>query len=796
MKKFLLLLFICSIGFAQQSEIYQRAKISLDESHTLADLSNLGLAVDHGIFKKDISIISEFSVSEIAKAKNAGFTVEILVEDAKAEFLKQNANPNPVERNADCDNGIIDYVTPNNFTLGSMGGYLTYQELLDQLDLMKSLYPNLITSKENISTFLTEGTPDNSVTPSIGGNGIKWVKISDNPDSTTEGEPQILYTAIHHAREPISLSQLVFYMWYLLENYETDPQIKGIVDNTELYFVPVINPDGYLYNQKTDPNGGGFWRKNRKNTYGTDLNRNYNYFINGNPNNGSWGGEGTSSNFNSDVYHGPSPFSEVETQAMKFFVENHNFVMAFNNHTYSNLLLYPYGFTQNYPTPENDLFQGISEELVSQNGFANIISSELYSAAGGSDDFMYGTVGTHSKIYSFTPEIGDSFWPSISRIIPLCKGMMYNNITGAQMVKNYAVLQDNSSYYIGDGLNKTQEFDLKRLGITGTGNFTVSLIPISDNIVSAGPSVTINGLDLLASQTGSISYVVDGITGAFRDQTVVFNLVVNNGDYDTSYLFFKETGTPNPVLIDPGNSATDNFNNNGWGTTTSTFVSPSSSITDSPNGNYQSNANKTIALNNPISLQNSSGASVTFYAKWDLENDYDYVQFEISIDNGASWIPQCGKFTNAGSDNGAQPIGEPIYDGTVNDWVLEEISLEEYINENILARFHLVSDNGINGDGFYFDDLTFNVVEDILSTEDYTTSQFTIYPNPVSNILIIKTQLTNYTAEVYTIQGQLVEVSENNNGTTRIDYSKYSSGLYILELNSEKKSQTLKIIKE
>ena len=113
-----------------------------------------------------------------------------------------------------------------------MGGYFTYQEILDQLDLMRAQFPNLISAKANISTFLTEGTPDNSVSPSIGGNGIKWIKISDNPDASSEGEPQLLYTSIHHAREPISLSQLIFYMWYLLENYDSDDEIRSIVDNT------------------------------------------------------------------------------------------------------------------------------------------------------------------------------------------------------------------------------------------------------------------------------------------------------------------------------------------------------------------------------------------------------------------------------------------------------------------------------------------------------------------------------------------------------------------------------------
>ena len=64
-----------------------------------------------------------------------------------------------------------------------MGGYLTYQEALDEFAQMRDLYPNLISEASDISNFLTEGNPDSSVSPSIGGNGIKWMRISDNPDT-------------------------------------------------------------------------------------------------------------------------------------------------------------------------------------------------------------------------------------------------------------------------------------------------------------------------------------------------------------------------------------------------------------------------------------------------------------------------------------------------------------------------------------------------------------------------------------------------------------------------------------
>lgn len=791
------MLLICNFFSNAQEfqEKYQKAKIYYTNNQDLKQLDQLGIPVDHGIHKKGYFIISDFSVSELEKARNAGYQVDILIEDSKQYFLQQN-NLNKIPlRNPSCSGGnSVEYETPTNFNLGSMGGYLTYQEMLNELDQMKALYPNLITAKSNISNFLTEGTPDNSTTPSIGSNGIKWLKISDNPESNEEGEPQILYTAIHHAREPASLSQLIFYMWYLLENYETNPEIQSIVNNTELYFVPVINPDGYLYNEKTDPNGGGFWRKNRKNSYGIDLNRNYDYYINGDPNQGVWGGEGASGNTNDQTYHGPSPFSEVEAQAMKWFVENHNFVMAFNNHTYGNLLLFPYGYTNDAPTPENDLFEGISTELVSQNGFQNMISSGLYPAAGDSDDFMYGTVGTHDKIYAFTPEIGSSFWPPSNQIESICKNMMYLNLTAAKMVNNYASIVETSPKFIGQNLTADATFNVKRLGISGSGNFTVSIHPISENIESVGNPVTFSNLNPLEQDNGSISYTLNNsITDG---DEIDFELIINNGSFDTTLFINKIYGSLNTIFEDVGDSVTDNFNNNGWATTTSTYVSPSSSITDSPNGNYQNNQNKTITLSNEIDLSTASAANVTFYAKWNIENNWDYVQFEISTNNGGSWIPQCGTYTNEGSNNGEQPEGEPLYDGVQNDWVLEEINLSDYLGETILVRFQFRSDSYVTEDGFYFDDLNIQVIDENLDTTTFNKTAFKIYPNPVKDQLTVTTTLSQFSMELYNLQGQLIQKHAHASGTQIFDYSTIKSGFYLLKIYEGNQSTVFKIIKE
>ncbi|MEM7087734.1 MAG: M14 family zinc carboxypeptidase [Bacteroidota bacterium] len=775
-------------------ELYQRAKISYNQIEDLGRLADLDIPVEHGIHKKGFYIISEFSISELDRARQNGFQVDVLISDAKAHFLAENAKGITNQPfNPGCEDGN-DYTTPVNFELGSMGGYLTYQELLNELDEMAALYPNLITSKENISNFITEGEPDNSTTPPIGGNGIKWVKISDNPNSSTEGEPQILYTALHHAREPAGLSQLVFYMWYLLENYDTDPEVQSILDNTELYFVPVINPDGYLYNEKTDPNGGGFWRKNRKDGHGTDLNRNYDYYINGDPSMGIWGGTGSSSDTGSNIYHGPAPFSEIEVQAMKWFVENHNFLMAFNNHTSGNLLLFPFGYTDTLATDEDALFDGVSEELVSRNGFSNMQASDLYPASGYSDDFMYGTVNTHDKIYTFTPEIGPSFWPPSNQIESISKSMMYLNLTSSKMVNNYAAINDTAPQYVGEAATADATFDIQRLGVSGSGSFTVSLNAVSPNITSVGAPVSFTSMDILDTDNGVISYSIAGGTEAGDE--LVYELIVNNGTYNSTYIVTKRFGALNAIFTDPGNSTTENFDNNGWDTTTDTFVSGPSSITDSDGDDYPNNTNETITLSNAINLAGATGANVTFYAKWEIENNFDYVQFEVSIDDGNNWIPQCGLYTNVGVANTIQPEGEPLYDGIQNEWILEQIDLSDYLEETILVRFQLASDNGSRADGFYFDDLQINVVGDVvLDNNNAEVSQFRVYPNPVSDELNINTHLENYNIELYTIQGQLVNRIQNNSGARSLDYSGLSSGIYLLRLTSAEVSQTIRIVK-
>ena len=347
----------------------------------------------------------------------------------------------------------------------------------------------------------------------------------------------------------------------------------------------------------------------------------------------------------------------------------------------------------------------------------------------------------------------------------------------------------------GDQPTANATFNIKRLGLSGTGNFTVSLQAVSGNISAVGNPVSFTGMEILDESNGSISYTMT--PGTQSNDIVSYELIIDNGSYETSYLIEKRFGALSAVFEDPGDSVTDNFDNNGWGVTTSEFVSPSSSITDSPSGNYQNDANETIALSDPIDLTEAIGANVTFYAKWEIENNFDYVQIEVSTNNGSSWVPQCGNYTNPGSTNGSQPTGEPLYDGFQSEWVLEEIDLSDYLGENVLIRFQLRSDGGVREDGFYFDDLTVNIVEEsILDVSDVTATAFGIYPNPVQDQLQIVTPETNYGIQIYTLQGQLVKTKTDLSESTTIDTSALSQGIYLAVIASEATRQSFKLVKQ
>lgn len=777
-----IILFSFVLLFSSQlsAQDYSKVRIIFDEDHSIFQLARLGVEVDHGelVFGKHLTNV--YSKESLAKIHAAGFQTKMMIEDVQAHYLAKNAEiaAGGVDyRNDYCDaaGSGTDFEVPENFTFGSMGGYYTYQEMLDILDDMAAQYPDLITTRAQIGDVLThEDRP------------IYWVKISDNPN-VDEDEPEVLYTSVHHAREPNSLTQNIYFLWYLLENYEDNEEVQYLLNNTELYFIPCVNPDGYIWNETTNPNGGGFWRKNRRvnggGSFGVDLNRNYGY---------EWAfdDQGSSPNPDSDTYRGPSGFSEPETEAVRQFCNAHEFQICLNYHTFGNLLIYPWGYSDS-PTPEHSIFQGMAEAMTRENNYFAGTGTETvgYTVNGDSDDWMYGETTEKERIFSMTPEVGPAFWPLQNQILDVTKPTLLQNLTTAHLVHNFGLARDLTDNFLTE-LDNEFNFSLKKYGLK-TGSLTVSISAVSDNISWVGSPESF-GLLTTEQVESSIPYLLDPAINSGEE--VVFKLVVDNGEYQHKELITKTFASPETVFGDTGSNLDNWSNGTNWATTTADFVSAPSSVTDSPNGNYQSNTNSVIALDNPVELIDAEDAFLTFWAKWDIETGWDYAQIQLSV-NGGQWVNLCGKYTVFGNEN--QDEGEPLYQGT-NNWVKEEIHLNDYVdlssNPEITVRFVMISDGFVEQDGFYFDDFAVVTVEDgTVSTTNFSKEDFnfTTRPNPATASTTFEfsdniQELKNAELRIFNALGQVVLTEKITGTQLKVNIDTWQSGIYFCKiLNGE-----------
>jgi len=726
---FSLSLIFVQLSYAQNKTIersiinikYKKVEIPFTSNDIFSQIAKLGIDVHCGVSVTDLQnskiITLEVSEIEYKSLQSAGLNPNIVIDDLSDYYAKRNIKELPVAKkqltkmkakalrykklaqDMGCEED--SYPVPQNFELGSMGGFTTYQEMLDELDQMRSLYPNLISQRIPAST--TETT--------IEGRTVYYVRLSDNPDAD-ESEPEVLYNGVHHAREPLSMMNLLYYMWYLLENYDTDPSIKNIVDNVEMYFIPVVNPDGYIYNQTTNPNGGGLWRKNRRinggGSVGVDLNRNYGY---------NWGYDntGSSGNTNSDIYRGPSPFSEPESRIMRDFTYERKFINVFNNHSYSNLLLHPWGYTSG-DCPDEELFDEISEQMCWHNRYHYGNSRVIYQANGDANDWHYGEQTVKRKILAWTPEIGSlaegGFWPSPGDIVPQCERQMHMSLILAQSAANFGILNDLTPYGI-DNQNTALTFSVEHMSLV-PGSFTVTISSSDPNVVSIANPVMTTGI-MTDSNYETISTNVTLANGIASGTPVSFDVIVNNGAYDIYSTTITKVFQPVELFSDNGASLNNWSSSGGWGVSNSTGYNSGSSITDSPSGNM-SRTLRTLSLSTPIDLSGSQNPVLEYYTKWDIYRLFDYVQIQAST-NGNNWEELCGEYTKIGaspdnvfSGNGSpdQPTGDGLYDGYQKEWLREQIDLSDYAGINTLyLRFIAKGDTEVTQrDGIYIDDFT------------------------------------------------------------------------------------------
>ncbi|MEU2821023.1 M14 family metallopeptidase [Streptomyces bacillaris] len=350
---------------AARTEI-ARAGVSIDEVH------------DHGV------VIT----ADAAQAKKLR---------AKGHVLEALPAPDAHDHGASEGIGALDFPPADS-------RYHNYAEMTAAIDARIAANPSIMSKRVIGRTYQ--------------GRDIVAIKISDNV-ATDEAEPEVLFTAHQHAREHLTVEMALYLLREFAQGYGSDPRITQAVNGRELWVIPDMNPDGGEYDIAT----GSYrsWRKNRQpnsgsSAVGTDLNRNWAF---------KWGCcGGSSTSPSSQTYRGTGPESAPETKVVADFVRSRvvggkqQITAAIDFHTYSELVLWPYGYTYADTAPgmtadDRNAFAAVGRKMAASNGYTAEQSSDLYITDGSIDDWLWGS----QRIFGYTFEMyprsssGGGFYP-------------------------------------------------------------------------------------------------------------------------------------------------------------------------------------------------------------------------------------------------------------------------------------------------------------------------------------------------------------------------------------------------
>ncbi|OII60132.1 carboxypeptidase [Streptomyces sp. CC53] len=317
-------------------------------------------------------------------------SVVVSADDRQAKRLRSlghrlEALPAPPDRSAGAA------VSPQDFPPAD-SRYHNYAEMTAEIDQRLQQYPGIM-RKQVIGR-------------SYEGREIVAIKISDNVGAD-EAEPEVLFTHHQHAREHLTVEMALYLLREFGAGYGKDSRITKMVDSREIWIVPDMNPDGGEY----DIASGRYrsWRKNRQpnpgSSYvGTDMNRNWDY---------KWACcGGSSGSYSSATYRGSAPESAPEVKIVADFVRSRivggeqQITAAIDFHTYSELVLWPYGYTYSDTAPgmtqdDRDAFAAVGRKMAASNGYTPQQSSDLYVTDGSIDDWLWG----EQRIFGYTFEM-------------------------------------------------------------------------------------------------------------------------------------------------------------------------------------------------------------------------------------------------------------------------------------------------------------------------------------------------------------------------------------------------------
>lgn len=681
-------------------------RVNLDPNVTVERLFEVGVDVIE-IKRGSHCLVLEWPGDE-AKLGSIGARVTLVdadpgrtaAERARADFASRPAPPRKARPSG---SGLL---APPPFGSGGMGGYWTLAEVKMKLDqLVGDDTQNLVADQIDSIGATRQNRPVW---------GLKIGKAVSPPDT----RPVAYYSAVTHAREPEGMQALFYFVDDLLSKYGTDPTATYLLDHRVVYIVPIVNPDGYVRNQTTNPNGGGLWRKNLRdnnnnsvvdNNDGVDINRNYGF---------QWGlGSGSSPLQSAADYRGPAAFSEPETQAQRDIVTLLRPVTGISFHTYSDLWLSPWGYTTAAPPDSNKFHEWNDEVTTGANGYLSGQGPRiLYPVSGEFNDWCYGDTLLKPRAYTWTPEVGgpfDGFWPAPSRIVPLAE----ENLRGCYYVASIAgpyVRVESASLVEGTldaGFSAHVSVRAKNRGQTGLAGPGLAATMTS---LSAGASVLSGAIaypDLSSFQsadaTGGATFQV-----AADDTVTPGRLLRFRVDFSAPDGFFSRdtvdvlAGTPTVLFSDGGHNGLGLWTG-GWGIETTDPNHAGPIFSDSPNANYPQSADDPHRITAPFDLSAGVHAYAFYDARWIFEENYDCGLVEGSLD-GVNWTPLTATGSSLGreAEDGTQPVGGPVYDGSRYLWAPERADLSAFTGPAATAarfRFRVRSDVGTQLDGMRVD---------------------------------------------------------------------------------------------
>jgi murein tripeptide amidase MpaA len=352
------------------------------ENTSLVHLKSINPQVEEALHELNATFLacrehqsnSDVIVSETAKnwLSDNNIIFETLVDDLKQKIDQDNAAMDLLRSQRDGEEW---------YTI-----YRTYDEVQDKLVE--------IASSSSIATLIDLGD-------SYENRAIKGLKFSTGGSD----KPAVFFNGCQHAREWITVMATTYFADQLAQEYVNNTFTQTLLDIVDVYIVPIVNPDGYVYTHTTDR----YWRKNRQpnsgSSYvGTDLNRNWDADWNG--------GQSTSTSPSSDIYVGSYPFSATEANVVKNYMESiSNLRGHLDIHSYSALVLGPWGYSNSY-TPDHteivSLGNLMNDAITNTNNYpftfgVGDANGAIYLASGTMPDWSYDELGALGYTYELRP---------------------------------------------------------------------------------------------------------------------------------------------------------------------------------------------------------------------------------------------------------------------------------------------------------------------------------------------------------------------------------------------------------